>query len=208
MSKFAPIKHVVFDIGQVLIHYDPNLPYQRIIPDAEKRAWFFENVCTKAWNVEQDRGRPWDEAEALLIADYPDWETEIRAFRQNWHEMVPHAYDGTVNLLFSLLEGGHDITFLTNFAADTFVEAQNIYPFLKAGRGVTVSGRVKLIKPDPAIYALHTDTHELDPSATLFIDDSLPNVETARAYGWQSIHFKSPEKLSDELASLGLEIGG
>ncbi|MEO0543803.1 MAG: HAD family phosphatase [Pseudomonadota bacterium] len=207
MNEFNPIKHIVFDIGQVLLHYDPDLPFQKIIPDAEKRRWFFDNVCTGPWNVEQDRGRSWGEAEALLIAEHPDWEKEIKAFRQHWREMVPHAYDGTVNILLSLLEDGHDITFLTNFAADTFLEAQEIYPFLKVGRGVTVSGRVKLIKPDPAIYALHTETHELDPAATLFIDDSAANVESARRFGWQVIHFKNPDMLADELAEYGVLTG-
>ncbi|MEN0000085.1 MAG: HAD family phosphatase [Pseudomonadota bacterium] len=198
------IKHVVFDIGKVLIHYDPDLPFQRIIPDAEKRAWFFDNVCTSAWNIEQDRGRSWQTAETLAIEQHPDWADEIRAFRLNWPEMVPHAYDETVNILLSLLEAGHDVTFLTNFAADTFVEAQEMYPFLKAGRGVTVSGRVKLIKPDPAIYALHTQTFELDPAATLFIDDSAANVEAARAFGWQAIHFTDAELLPAALEGFGV----
>ncbi|MEO1749018.1 MAG: HAD-IA family hydrolase [Pseudomonadota bacterium] len=121
--------------------------------------------------------------------------------------MVPHSYEGSVNTLLALLEDGHDITFLTNFAADTFVEAQEMYPFLKVGRGVTVSGRVKLIKPDPAIYALHTQTHELAPSATLFIDDSLPNVEAARAFGWNAIHFVGAEALPDQLAEFGIQVG-
>ncbi|MEL6817406.1 MAG: HAD family phosphatase [Pseudomonadota bacterium] len=204
MNQPAQIKHVVFDIGQVLIHYDPDLPFQRIIPDAGKRAFFFDSVCTKAWNVEQDRGRPWAEAEALLIEQHPEWETEIRAFRQSWREMVPHSYKGSVDTLLTLLEGGHDITFLTNFAADTFVEAQEMYPFLNAGRGATVSGQAKLIKPDPAIYALHTQTHELDPSATLFIDDSIPNVEAAREFGWQAIRFTAPESLPSQLADYGI----
>ncbi|MEM1377320.1 MAG: HAD family phosphatase [Pseudomonadota bacterium] len=188
----------MFDIGQVLIHYDPERPFKRLIPDAAKRAWFMENVCTSAWNIEQDRGRPWAEAEDLLIADHPDWETEIRGFRKHWNEMS-YAYDDSVEILQSLLAAGHDVTFLTNFAADTFLDAQKKYPFLTLGRGVTVSGRVKLIKPNPVIYALHTETFELDPSATLFIDDSKPNVEAAREFGWQAIHFKGPEKLKTDL---------
>lgn len=194
-----PIGHVVFDIGNVLIHYDPELPFRHIIPDDEKRAWFFGNVCTSAWNTEQDRGRSWADAEALLITEHPDWEMEIRAFRTHWHEMVPYAYEGSVSILLDLIEDGHDITFLTNFAADTFAEAQERFPFLKAGRGATVSGRIKLIKPDPAIYATHTATFDLDPSATLFIDDTLPNVEAARAFGWNAVHFTSAQALRADL---------
>lgn len=200
------IRHIVFDIGKVLIHYDPELPYRRIIPDAERRTWFLANVCTSDWNLEQDRGRPWDEAEAELIAAHPDWETEIRAFRAHWHEMVPHAYDGTVAILLGLIEQGRDITFLTNFAADTFVEAQELYPFLKAGRGVTVSGRVRVIKPDPAIYDLHTRTFDLDPEATLFIDDNADNVDAARAFGWNAVRFKDAEALQADLQRFDLRL--
>ncbi len=200
------IRHIVFDIGKVLIHYDPELPYRRIIPDAERRTWFLANVCTSDWNLEQDRGRPWDEAEAELIAAHPDWETEIRAFRAHWHEMVPHAYDGTVSILLGLIEEGRDITFLTNFAADTFVEAQELYPFLKAGRGVTVSGRVRVIKPDPAIYDLHTRTFDLDPEATLFIDDNADNVDAARAFGWNAVRFENAEALQADLQRFDLRL--
>ena len=137
----AKIDHIVFDIGKVLIHYDPNIPYSRVIPDAEERKWFFENVCTHEWNLEQDRGRRWADAEALLIADHPEREEQIRAFRKYWHEMVPHAYDGTVAIMEGLIDRGRDVTMLTNFAADTFVDAKKIFPFLHKPRGVTVSAR-------------------------------------------------------------------
>lgn len=198
------IRHIVFDIGRVLIHYDPELPFRRIIPDDDKRAWFLANVCTPEWNVEQDRGRPWPEAEAELIARHPECESEVRAFRANWREMVPHAYEDTVAILRELIEAGRDITFLTNFAADTFAEAQQLYPFLKTGRGVTVSGRVGVIKPDPAIFALHTETFDLDPSATLFIDDTARNVDGARAFGWHAIQFRNAEALRADLQRFDL----
>ncbi len=198
------IRHIVFDIGMVLIHYDPDLPFQRIIPDAERRAFFFANVCTSAWNIEQDRGRTWAEAEAEKVREFPEWETEILAFRQHWHEMVPHEVPASVALLERFLAEGRDVTFLTNFAADTFVEAEAMYPFLRKGRGVTVSGRVKLIKPDPAIYALHTETFELEPAATLFIDDSEKNIKAARDFGWNAIHFTGYDALVAELPAYGL----
>lgn len=198
------IKHIVFDIGKVLIHYDPNLPFSRIIPDAQERQWFFENVCTHDWNIEQDRGRTWADAENLLIEQYPDREEQIRAFRKHWREMVPHAYDGTVALFNSLIDAGRDVTMLTNFAADTFVEAREIFPFLNRPRGVTVSGEIGLIKPDVAIYQRHASDFDLDPASTIFIDDTLPNVEGAKTAGWQAVHFTSPEKLRDDLAGFGI----
>ncbi|MBF2716933.1 HAD family hydrolase [Agrobacterium vitis] len=200
----AEIRHIVFDIGKVLIHYDPNLPFSRIIPDAKERQWFFDNVCTHDWNIEQDRGRTWADAEALLIAQYPDREAHIRAFRQHWREMVPHAYDGTVEIFNGLIDEGRDVTMLTNFAADTFTEAREMFPFLNRPRGVTVSGEIGLIKPDVAIYHRHATDFGLDPAHSIFIDDSLPNVVGAKAAGWQAVHFESPEKLKADLTNVGV----
>ncbi|MBK8458572.1 MAG: HAD family phosphatase [Phyllobacteriaceae bacterium] len=198
------IRHIVFDIGKVLIHYDPDIPFRDLIPDAEKRRWFLGNVCTGAWNAEQDRGRPWPEAEALLIAEFPDWEGEIRAFRQGWREMVSHPYDDTVALLHETIAAGHDVTMLTNFAADTFAEARVIYPFLNASRGITVSGEIGMIKPDRAIFDHHARTFGLEPAATLFIDDSAKNVEAAIAAGWQAVPFTGAAELKADLVRLGV----
>lgn len=198
------IRHIVFDIGKVLIHYDPHIPYRRFIPDEAERNWFLANVCTHDWNIEQDRGRSWEEAEALLIQDHPGREEQIRAFRRHWPEMVPHAYAETVSLLESLVAEGRDVTMLTNFASDTFREAQKMYPFLTLPRGVTVSGDVGLIKPDIAIYETHSKAFDLEPAATIFIDDSLANVEGARAAGWQAVHFTDPQKLRNDLVAYGM----
>lgn len=196
------IRHIVFDIGKVLIHYDPELPFRRLIPDEDKRAWFLSEVCTPDWNIEQDRGRSWDEAEALLIERHPQEQDLIRAFRRHWREMVPHAHDDTVAVMQELIGAGRDVTMLTNFAADTFVEARASFPFLGQPRGVTVSGEVGLIKPDTAIYRLHAQTFGLAPAATLFIDDSPPNVEGAKAAGWQAVPYTDSETLKRDLARL------
>lgn len=198
------IKHVVFDIGKVLIHYDPELAYLDVIPDAAERRWFLDTICTGAWNIEQDRGRSWQDAEALLIEAYPERRDQIVAFRANWHRMVPHAYEGSVALLNGLIAEGHDVTLLTNFASDTFREAQARFPFLKQGRGVTVSGDIRMLKPDREIYDHHAASFDLDPTATLFIDDTLANVEGARAAGWQAVHFTGATKLADDLKQSGL----
>ena len=200
----ADIRHIVFDIGRVLIHYDPNIPFSRLIPDEKERAFFFENICTHDWNVEQDRGRTWEEAEKLLVALHPDRESHIRAFRKHWREMVPYAYPESVAAMERLIGEGRDVTMLTNFAADTFEEAQQIFPFLMKPRGVTVSGLVKLIKPDLAIYELHTRTFGLDPAHTFFIDDSAPNIEAARKAGWHAVLYQGPEKLQRDLEDYGL----
>ncbi|MBT9368761.1 HAD family phosphatase [Rhizobium sp. CSW-27] len=200
------IDHIVFDIGKVLIHYDPNIPFSRIIPDAEERRWFFENVCTHDWNLEQDRGREWPVAEAELIARYPEREEQIRAFRKHWHEMVPHAYDDSVAIMEGLIDAGRDVTMLTNFAADTFRHAREIFPFLNRPRGVTVSGEIFLIKPDVEIYRLHAKNFDLDPARTIFIDDSAANVEGAKAAGWQAVQFIDAQRLRADLASFDITV--
>ena len=200
------IAHIVFDIGRVLLHYDPEIPYRRIIPDDAERQWFLENVCSHDWNIEQDRGRAWREAEDLLIAEYPDHEESIRAFRANWNEMVPHAYEGSVDILRSLIADGHDVTMLTNFATDTLQEARSRFPFLTESRGVTVSADVGLLKPDRRIYETHATEFELEPSATLFIDDSPANVDGARAAGWQAVHFTDPVALLRDLQAHGITV--
>ena len=201
-----PIDHIVFDIGKVLIHYDPNIPFSRLIPDAAERKWFFENVCTHDWNVEQDRGRTWADAEALLIEAHPDREELIRAFRKHWHEMVPHSYDDSVAIMEGLIADGQDVTMLTNFASDTFLEAQVRFPFLTKPRGVTVSGDVGLIKPDIAIYVTHAESFGLNPAATLFIDDTASNVEGAKAAGWDAVLFTGADKLRADLAARGVRL--
>ena len=198
------IRHIVFDIGKVLIHYDPDLPYSRLIPDAERRRWFFDNVCTHDWNIEQDRGRSWAEAEALLIEAHPGEADNIRAFRAHWHEMVPHHYEDTVALMLGLIEDGRDVTMLTNFAADTFKEARRRFHFLNRPRGVTVSGEVGLIKPDRAIYERHAADFGLEPAKTLFIDDSAKNVEGAIAAGWQAVLYEGAETLRRDLEARGI----
>ena len=198
------VKHVVFDIGKVLLHYDPELAYLDVIPDEAERRWFLENICTGAWNIEQDRGRSWQDAEALLIEAHPEKSSHIRAFRQNWNLMVPHSYDDSVVILRGLIAEGNDVTMLTNFASDTLREAQGRFPFLTESRGVTVSGDIRMLKPDREIYDHHVASFDLDPAATLFIDDSPANVEGAKAAGWQAVHFTDAPKLADDLRSLGL----
>jgi 2-haloacid dehalogenase len=200
------IRHIVFDIGKVLIHYDPDLPFSRLIPDPAERRWFFENVCTHDWNIEQDRGRSWEEAEALAIAAHPGHAENIRGFRRYWHEMVPHAYDDTVAIMESLIGKGDDVTMLTNFAADTFTEARRRFAFLNKPRGVTVSGEIGMIKPDRGIYDHHVASFGLDPAATIFIDDSPKNVEGAIAAGWQSVLFTGAPALKKDLITYGVEL--
>ncbi|UOM35858.1 HAD family phosphatase [Acuticoccus sp. I52.16.1] len=202
----SEIRHIVFDIGRVLLAWDPERPYRTLIPDAARRRWFLDTVTTSAWNAEQDRGRPWAEAEALLIADYPEEEALIRAFRTHWAAMTPHLLAQTPQIMEGLVEAGHDVTMLTNFAPDTFQEALARFPVLRRPRGVTVSGEVGLIKPDPAIYALHAARFGLDPAATIFFDDSPDNIAAAAAAGWRAHLFTTPERMRADFAASGIAV--
>lgn len=202
----SEIRHIVFDIGRVLIHYDPELPFLRLIPDEAERRWFFENVCSSPWNIEQDRGRTWQDAEAELLAVHPQHVENIRNFRRFWLEMVPHAYDDSVALMERLIDNGHDVTLLTNWAADTFAEARSRYEFLEKPRGITVSGEIRAIKPDRAIYDHHVRSFGLEPAATLFIDDSQKNVDGAIAAGWQAVLFTDATTLESDLVRFGIRV--
>jgi 2-haloacid dehalogenase len=178
-----------------------------IRPDAAERAAFFATVCTHDWNLEQDRGRSWPEGEAVLVAQFPDREAEIRAFRQHWAEMVPHAYDDSVAIMTELIDAGRDVTMLTNFAADTYVEAGRLFPFLDLPRGVTVSGRIGLIKPDTAIYDRHAREFGLEPRRTVFIDDRRENIVAAQARGWRAVQHEGVDSTLRALRALGIDTG-
>ncbi|KQT54686.1 2-haloalkanoic acid dehalogenase [Aureimonas sp. Leaf454] len=198
------IDHIVFDIGRVLIHYDPEIPFRRLIPDEAERTRFLSEVCTPDWNLEQDRGRRWSEAERALIADHPDHEEHIRAFHRHWHEMVPHHHAEPVAHLRRLVAEGRDVTLLTNFSVETYALARRLFPFLDETRGATVSGEIGVLKPDRAIYTRHATRFGLRPDRTLFLDDSARNVEGARDAGWQAWLIEEPGDVTRALRAVGL----
>lgn len=198
------IQHVVFDLGKVLIDWNPENAFRHLIPDSYERQDFLTNICSPEWNLEQDRGRSWQEAEETLIAEYPVYEPLIRAYRRRWWTMIPGPIEENVAIAERLIERKIDVTGLTNWASDTFDEAENIFSILTRMRGITVSGRVGLIKPEPEIYKLHAETYGLDASRTLFFDDSARNVETARQLGWHAEQYISTEQLQTDLKRYGL----
>ncbi len=201
-----PVDTVVFDIGQVLLEWDPRHLYRTIFADPADMEWFLAEVCHPTWNLEQDRGRPWPEAEAEAISRHPAYATEIQAYRARWNEMVPRDIPGTVAILRALQRADIPLYAITNFAADTFKEAQRRFPYLAEFRGVIVSGEVGLLKPDPAIYNRLADTYDLDLRRCVFIDDSRPNVEAAQRLGMAAIHFTGPEDSSARLQEMGFAV--
>lgn len=198
------IDHIVFDIGRVLIHWDREIPYRRLIPDEAERMWFLDNVCSLEWNLEQDRGRPWEAAENQLIELHPGHAENIRSFRRHWTEMIPHHHEAPVQLMLKWISEGKDVTLLTNFATDTFEEAAEKFGFLKSPRGATVSGGIGLVKPDEEIFHHHRISFDLDPEKSLFLDDSEANIHTARRLGWHAIHVRDPQNLPDQVLAFDI----
>lgn len=200
----ASIDTVVFDIGNVLIEWDPRHVYREIFPDPERMDWFLTEVLPPEWNLAQDAGRSWEEAVAEALGRHPDQEPAIRAYRDRWHDMVPGAIAGSVAILERLQRQGTPVYAITNFAVDTFEEAKARFPFLTTFRDTVVSGAERVLKPDPAIYRILVDRNGLDPAACVFIDDSEKNVLGARSVGMAAIHFAGPEALERELTAMGV----
>ena len=197
---------VVFDVGNVLLRWDPRFLYRRIFEDEERMEWFLSNVCTSSWNIEQDRGRDWDEAVALLVERHPEHESPIRAFHERWHETVSGVIEENVAVLQGLREAGVPTYCITNFSGAKFREAQQRYPFLASFDGAIVSGDERVLKPDPAIYRLLLNRYGLVAEECLFVDDSAANVEGARSVGMQAIHYVEPMNLGAELTHRGIAV--
>ncbi len=199
-AKMRPlIHHVVFDIGNVLIRFDPAKPFAQLIVNDDRRDFFLNHICNAAWNLEQDRGRPWPEGEALLIGQFPEFETEIRQYRMHFQEMVSEVLVANVDIMISLIDSGVDVTILTNAAGDTLRETMKILDFLSVPRGITISGDIGTVKPDRRIYDLHAKNYSLETNKTLFIDDKVENIEAAKKCGWHGVLLANQTDLKQEL---------
>lgn len=204
MSKISTI---IFDLGGVLIDWNPEYVFKSVIPDPERRAYFFENICTHEWNVEQDAGRPLAIATEMLVDKHPEWEPEIRDYYGRWEEMLGGPIKDSVDILRALREeGAQRLLALTNWSGETFPVALDRYDFLHWFEGIVVSGDEKTRKPFPDIYRILLDRYQVQASEAVFIDDSLKNVEGAAALGIQGIHFQGPEQLRESLRNLSVFI--
>jgi 2-haloacid dehalogenase len=199
-----PIDTVVFDIGNVLIEWNPRHLYRKLLADEERMEWFLANVCTSAWNLEQDRGRSFAQGVRELTELHPNWANEIRAFDERWGEMVPGEVAGSVAILAKLQGRGLPTFAITNFSAEKFAYARGRFPFLCSFEGVVVSGEERLLKPDAAIYRLFLERYGRQATRCLFIDDSPSNVEGARTVGMNAVRFLGAARLKRDLATFGL----
>lgn len=195
---------VVFDLGNVLVRWNPRLLYEQLIADADELEQFFDTVITHDWIRAQDAGRSFDDGIALLTGQFPHYEAEIRAFWERWEEMMPGAIDGTVEILAELKERETPLYALTNWSHQTFPIARPRFPFFDWFDGIVVSGEIGMLKPDAPIYRHLLGRFGLAAEDCVFIDDSAANVAGAEAVGITGLHFQSPDKLRRELARLGL----
>ena len=196
---------VVFDLGGVLIDWNPRHLYRTLFDDEARMERFLAEVCSPAWNDAQDRGRDWREAVDGLSATFPDERARIAAFDARWPETLGGALEGTVALLDALRrEAGVRLFALTNWSQSKFPLARERFDFLQWFEGIVVSGEEGMAKPDAAIFERTCQRFGLVPARTLFIDDAPRNVEAARALGWQAVRFESPAQLADALRAYGL----
>ena len=198
------IDTVVFDLGGVLIDWDPKYLYRKVFVDEAEMEDFLATVTTNEWHMEQDRGRTMEEATASLISRHPEHAREIEAFYGRWDEMFGGSIEGSVDVLQELRERGFPLYALTNFSAETFPLARKWYGFLSWFDEIVVSGEEGMIKPDKKLYGVLIERTGLDPAKTVFIDDSPPNVTAAKEIGFTAVRFETPHELREELVDLGL----
>jgi len=199
------INTIIFDLGNVLIDWNPKYVFDKMFEDEEKKKYFFENVCTMEWNEMQDAGRPIKEATEELLEKHPEWSYYIEAYYGKWKEMLGGAIHETVEIFRELKQSGRYKLFaLTNWSAELFPYALATYEFLHWFDGRLVSGEEKIRKPMPEIYQLLIRRFGFDPKRAIYVDDNLRNVGPAREEGFYGIHFRSPEQFRAELVELGV----
>ena len=201
--RSVPSTLVVWDIGNVLLEWDPARYYDRRIgPD--RRAALFAQVDLDGANLSIDRGAPFRATIHDLADAHPAWSEEIRWWHDDWLSICAPPIERSVRLLRALKAGGHEVHALTNFGADGFALACETYDFLRLFDVAHVSAHMRLLKPDPAIYAAVESATGLPPEAHLFIDDRAENVAAARARGWRAHRFDGPEGWAARLVAEGL----
>jgi len=192
-------KTLVFDLGGVLIDWDPRYLYRKMFDDEGDIDIFLSQVCNSEWNVKQDAGRALAEATAERVALFPEKKPLIEAFYDRWEEMLGGEIGETVDILRELKAKDETLYALTNWSGETFPIALQRFDFLHWFEGTLVSGVEKLAKPDPAIFHLLLNRYNLQAQDCLFIDDSKINIEAASRIGFATHHFTSAQELRQNL---------
>jgi 2-haloacid dehalogenase len=201
----STIDTVIFDLGGVLIDWNPRHLFRKLFDEEQEMEYFLEHVCTSDWNEQQDAGRPFAEAIAEKAVAFPKYEHEIQAFFHRWDEMLGGPIEGTVAILDQIHQAKkYRLLALTNWSHETWPIAWERYSFLKYFEDILVSGKEKLKKPDPGIYEMLLERNTLRSEQAIFIDDSYRNVRAAREAGIQPIHFTNPTALRTTLRHFGV----
>ena len=199
------INTIIFDLGAVLIDWNPRYMYRTLFSDEADMEKFLADITTSDWNEEQDAGRSLQEGTDLLVSKFPEHEHLIRAFYGRWDEMLGEAFHDTVEIFRQLKESGkYRIYALTNWSAETFPVAFERFEFLKWFDGIVVSGAEKMRKPTPDFYHILLNRYHVKAGEALFIDDNYRNILAAEKLGIQCIHFTSAEQLEEELKKQGV----
>jgi len=198
------IQTIIFDFGGVLLDWNPHNLYRRFFDEPHRIDQFLSEIHFPEWNLQQDKGRPFADGVAELSARFPQHAHLIRAYHEHWEDSITGPIPGSVEILRGLKAAGYSIYGLSNWSAETFPIAYRKYDFFKLLDGYTISGEVRLAKPDPAIYNLVLKKIGRSAQECLLIDDSSENIEVAKGLGFETILFHSPEQLGVELRKLGL----
>jgi 2-haloacid dehalogenase len=205
ISNSTPhISAVVFDVGNVLVRWERQLPFVKQFSDPAELDWFLDTVIPLDWHGRHDAGVPAAELVAERSALFPHYAPLIHDWFARFNESIPGPIPDSPELVEQLHARGIPLYGITNFGADTWQGFRPTFPLLDCFRDIVVSGIEKLIKPDPQIYHLAAKRFGHAPSAMLFVDDSLPNVEAARDCGWQAHHFHDAAGLAADLQVRGL----
>lgn len=195
------IKNIVFDFGGVLVDWNPRHLYKNHFQDTDAMEWFLKNICTEAWNIEQDRGRSLSDATIELQQKFPEHSAMIALFYDEWETMLQGEIIGTVSLLHKLKQK-YTLYGLTNWSGETIDIAYRRFSFFSEFEGIVVSGTEKLIKPDKRIYQLLLDRYKIKAEESIFIDDNIHNVKAAQELGFYAIHFENPVQLEAVLSTI------
>lgn len=205
MTSLRPPKAVVFDLGNVLVRWDPYLPFVGSLTRDEVDA-MFDEVDFPAFNHLQDAGRPWSVALASIRERHPRHAAAMALYRDNFAASLAGPVPGSERVVRDLRAAGVRLLGLTNWSAETFPHAEPAAPVIGLLEDVLVSGEVGLAKPDPRIFRLLVERHVLDPAATVFVDDSAANVAAAAGEGFDALLFTDAERLRADLAERGLPV--
>jgi 2-haloacid dehalogenase len=195
---------VVFDLGGVLIDWNPRYLYRTLFDDAEEMEAFLRDVCSPSWIGLVDAGTPFADATRDLVSAHPDRRELIEAFHTRWEETLGEAIVGTVQIVEELRSVGVPLYGLSNWSAETFPIARERYPFLRLFVGILISGDAGYAKPARELFDVFVERFGLTPGRCVFVDDRSENVTAASDVGFDAVAFRSPDQLHDELAARGL----